>query len=108
MALSDAAGIVLAANPAYYELYGYRPEEVLGKSFALIFPADERAVAEAQYHEIFSSELPPSAVQSTVRSKGGVERVVESRVSFVDEGGQRKAMLSIIRDISDEVAARQE
>jgi PAS domain-containing protein len=40
MVLSDPGGIVLAANPAYYRLYGYGPEEVLGKSFALIFPPD--------------------------------------------------------------------
>lgn len=108
MALSDAAGIVLAANPAYYKLYGYGPEEVLGKSFALIFPSDQRLSAEAQYREIFGAELPPPIMQSTVRNKDGFERVVESRVSFVEEGGERRAMLSIIRDITDEVAAREE
>ena len=106
MALSDAAGIVLAANPAYYKLYGFGPEEVLGKSFALIFPSDQRPRVEAEYREIFSSEMPPPVVQSTVRSKDGLERVVESRVSFVEDGGQRRAMLSIIRDITDEMAAR--
>ena len=108
MAVSDATGVVLAANPAYYKLYGYGSEEVLGKSFALIFPSDERPSAEAQYREIFRSELPPPLVQSTIRSKDGLVRVVESRVSFVEEDGQRRAMLSIIRDITDEVAARDE
>jgi PAS domain S-box-containing protein len=106
MALSDAAGIVLAANPAYYKLYGYEPEEVLGKSFALIFPTDQQPNAEAVYREIFGAALPPPVVQSTVRSKDGSDRVVESRVSFVEADGQRLAMLSIIRDITDEIAAR--
>ena len=108
MALSDDTGIVLAANPAYYELYGYGPEEVLGKSFALIFPSDQRASAEALYRDVFRSELAPPVVQSTVASKGGSERVVESRVTFVEEGGRRTAMLSVIRDVSDEVAARRD
>ena len=106
MALSDAAGVVLAANPAYYRLYGYGPEEVLGKSFALIFPADQRAWAEGQYQEVFQSEQPPPVTQSVIRSKSGVERVVESRVSFVEEHGRRTAMLSIVRDVTDEVTAR--
>ena len=106
MVLSDADGIVLAANPAYYRLYGYGPEEVLGKSFALIFPIDQRASAEAQYRAVFRSEQPPPLVQSLVRSKGGLERVVESRVSFLEDNGRRTALLSILRDVTDEVTAR--
>ena len=48
MALSNAEGIVVAANPAYYQLYGYTPEQVLGQSFAIIFPAAERPNAVDQ------------------------------------------------------------
>lgn len=106
MALSDETGIVLAANPAYHRLYGYGPAEVLGKSFALIFPDEQRATAEAEYRTIFRSAEPPPLVQLTVRTRDGLERVVEVRVSFVDERGRRKAMLSIIRDVTDEVTAR--
>jgi PAS domain S-box-containing protein len=83
MALSDPGGVVLAANPAYYRLYGYGPDEVLGKSFALIFPSDQRAWAEAQYRAVFQGEQPPPVMQSVIRSKSGLERVVESRVSFL-------------------------
>ena len=108
MALSDEAGIVLAANPAYYRLYGYGPQEVLGKSFALIFPNEQRATAEADYESMFTSTEPVPLVQSSVRTKDGLERVVEVRVSFVEERGHRKAMLSIIRDVTDEVAARRQ
>jgi PAS domain S-box-containing protein len=108
MALSDDSGVVLAANPAYHGLYGYAPDEVVGKSFALTFPSEHRAAAETQYQNVFCSEQPPRNVQSSVRTKDGIERVVEVRVSFVEEAGQRTAMLSIIRDVSDEVAARRE
>jgi len=45
MALSDSEGIVIAANPAYYRLYGYTPEEVVGHSYAIIFPEKERKEA---------------------------------------------------------------
>jgi len=43
LALSDAEGILLAANPAYLRLYGYTAEQLLGQSFALIFPEAQRA-----------------------------------------------------------------
>ena len=108
MALSDTTGTVLAANPAYGRLYGYGLDEIIGKSFALIFPSDQRLAAEAQYVEVFRSEKPPPVLQSTVQTRDGLERVVEARVSFVEEDGHRTAMLSIIRDVTDEVAARRE
>jgi PAS domain S-box-containing protein len=52
IALSDAKGRVPAANPAYHRLYGYTPAEVLGQSFAVIFPPAERASAEAVAHQL--------------------------------------------------------
>jgi PAS domain S-box-containing protein len=106
MALSDRSGRVLAANPAYYELYGYTPDEILGNNFALIFPREQRAIAQAQYQDTFNSETPPGVPRSIVRNKAGAERVVESRVIFVEVRGEREAMLSIIRDVTNEVSAR--
>jgi PAS domain S-box-containing protein len=106
MALSDASGTVLAANPAYYELYGYAPDEVLGRNFAVIFPRAQRATAQAQYEDVFNSQSALQMPRSIVRNKAGAERVVESRVVFVELRGGRKAMLSIIRDVTDEVSAQ--
>jgi PAS domain S-box-containing protein len=105
MALSDPSGVVVAANPAYYRLYGYGPDEVLGRSFALIFPPEQREWAEAQYRDLFQGEQAPPVIQSVVRSRDGRERVVESRASFLEEDGRRTAMLSIVRDVTDQVAA---
>jgi PAS domain S-box-containing protein len=108
IALSDPEGIVLAANPAYYRLYGFEPADVLGRSFAIIFPDDQRALAEEQYREVFASDLAPPILQSTVRRQDGRERVVETRVSFIEEANRRTAMLSIVRDVTDEVNARRD
>src|SRR5437764_12111393 len=53
MALSDPDGIVLLANPAYYELYGYTADEVIGRSFAIIFPPAARGGAVEHYRSGF-------------------------------------------------------
>src|SRR4051812_38674569 len=58
MALSDAEGTVLMANPAYCVLYGYEPAEVVGHSFALIFPPEQRAAAIEQYRLIYAAPGP--------------------------------------------------
>ncbi|NJN94428.1 MAG: PAS domain S-box protein [Anaerolineales bacterium] len=107
MALSDADGLVLAANPAYYALYGYPPEAVIGHSFAIIFPPEYRASAEAQYRVIFNSQPVGPTYETTVQRADGTERIVESRIDFITKNGRRTAMLSVIRDITDRKRAEQ-
>ena len=106
MALSDPEGVVLDANPAYFALYGYEPGEVLGRSFAVIFPEEVRAWAEAEYRATFARAEVAPAVESTVRRKDGSERQVEVRYTFLDDAaGRRTALLSVIRDVTERAAA---
>lgn len=101
MALSDAEGIILAENPAYLSLYGYRSEQVVGNSFAIIFPEENRKTAIQQYKTVFANELIPPTFESVIQRTDGTERTVESRISFLSTDGQRTAMLSTIRDITE-------
>src|SRR5689334_13788716 len=71
MAISDAEGVVLVANPAYCRLYGYSPDEVVGQSFAIIFPEAERSSAEAQYREVFQRREQPPEYEAVVRRRDG-------------------------------------
>jgi PAS domain S-box-containing protein len=100
MALSDPNGVLTAANPSYFELYGYSAEEVVGQSFAIIFPEDQRELALQQYKETFANPDTPPAVESTIRRKDGSTCIVEVKYTFLMEDGRRKAMLSLIRDIT--------
>jgi PAS domain S-box-containing protein len=100
MAVSDPNGTVIAANPAYSELYGYPLDEVVGKSFAIIFAEPDRAAAVGAYRQTFVAEEIAPIVESSVRRKDGSERMVASRYTFILEDGRRTAMLSVIRDIT--------
>ena len=101
MALSDAAGTVIAVNPAYCALYGLTPEQAVGQSFALIFPEAMRATAEAQYQAVFTNPDPPPSYETRVQHADGSERFVEARADFLVRDGQRVAMISAIRDITE-------
>jgi PAS domain S-box-containing protein len=105
MAVSDRDAVVLAANRAYLELYGYSAEEVIGHNFAIIFPEELRAWANAEYHKTFADPHIAPAVESTIRRQDGSERMVEARYTFVTEGDERTAMVSIVRDITDQKRA---
>ena len=102
MALSDRAGIVQAANPAYYRLYGYTPDEVIDHSFAIIFPPDMREWAMTQYQAVFHTSTPIPVYETTIRRKDGTERFVEARTMFVTTDGIRTGMLSIVHDITEQ------
>lgn len=102
MALSDHAGTVQAANPAYYRLYGYTPDEVIDHSFAIIFPPDMREWAMTQYQAVFHTYTPIPVYETTIRRKDGTERFVEARTMFITTDGVRTGMLSIVRDITEQ------
>jgi PAS domain S-box-containing protein len=107
MALSDPDGTVLLVNPAYCALYGYRPEELVGHSFAIIFPPDVRDAAARQYREIFAAADPMPAYETWIRRKDGAERFVQSRAEVLVQDGRPRAMLSVIRDITDRKRAEE-
>jgi two-component system, OmpR family, phosphate regulon sensor histidine kinase PhoR len=101
MALSDAQGRVLAANAAFYQLYGYKPEEVLGNTFAIIFSKEQQAWAETQYKIVFEGERGNVPIESSIQRADGTQRIVETSYDFLVHDGKRIAMISIIRDITE-------
>src|SRR5258708_7524113 len=101
ISVSDKQGKVLAVNPAYYQLYGYKPEDVLQKNFAIIFPKEQRQYAIEQYRTLFKSENIIPFFESSIRKADGSHRIVESRYGFIMQGDKREAMVSIIRDITE-------
>ncbi len=101
MALSDPEGIVLAVNPAYCALYGRASDEFVGQEFAVIFPPEERAGAMAQYRAVFADPDSPRSYEARVQRPDGSERVVEARADFLIREGQRVAMISAIRDVTE-------
>jgi PAS domain S-box-containing protein len=105
IALSDAEGIVLNANPAYCALYGYQPNEVIGQSFAMIFPPSQRAWAVEQYREIIRTRTMLPTYESSIQRADGEVRFVESRATLIEIGDGEMGMLSIIRDITDRARA---
>jgi PAS domain S-box-containing protein len=105
MALSDRDGVVLTVNPAYCALYGLAPEQVVGQSFAVIFPDEERETAEAQYRTIFADPNPPPSYEARVQRPDGSRRVVEAHADFLVRDGERVVMISAIRDITERTQA---
>ncbi len=108
MALSDENGVVVAANHAYFELYGYSADEVVGQDYAIIYPEQNREQSRARYQKVFNNleEFPVS--DSKVQHKDGTQHIVEARIGFVTQNGRRTHMLSVIRDLTERRRAEKE
>src|SRR5947209_1344806 len=73
MALSTPDGTVFAANRAYFHLYGYSAEDVLGNNYAIIFPEENRLLAKEMYNYFLQSPTIIQSVQTHIRSADGTE-----------------------------------
>jgi PAS domain S-box-containing protein len=101
MAIMDPAGTILLANPAYARLYGYPLEQVIGQPFTHTFPEDQRAPLLEAYRQSYHAPAPTQPSEATVYHVDGSTRTVEAYVSFLEQNGQRTAMLAIVHDITE-------
>ncbi|MEZ5671617.1 MAG: PAS domain-containing protein [Thiotrichaceae bacterium] len=58
--LTDDRGRFIQMNRAFAEMYGYRPEELIGQPFTLILPADVHGDAVREYYSLLMTHEEPS------------------------------------------------
>ena len=54
-----------------------------------------------QYRAVFADPDPPRSYEARVQRPDGTERVVEARADFLEHDGERVAMISAIRDVTE-------
>ena len=102
MVLSDKDGMVIKANNQYYNIYGYYENEIIAQNFAIIFPVEQRKIANQQYQEVFKSNVIPPKFESEIQRKDGTKRIVLSRAEFLFHNNEKIAILSVITDITEQ------
>ena len=102
MVLTNAAGLVLAANAAYCDLHGVAQQDLVGHSLALIYPEDARPTAMAHYQTVFASCNDAGGYPAALRWRDGEGRLVESRIDFITRGDQESYMMSSVSVLEEE------
>jgi PAS domain S-box-containing protein len=99
----DESGTIVLANPATKRIFGYNPEELIGKPLTVLMPGAMRTLHQAgfkRYLETGTKRLNWQGTEFTAQRANGEEFPVE--ISF---GGmaadQRKIFTGFIRDISE-------
>ena len=94
---------IIYANPAYHELRGLSPEEVLGKNIAEVFPVsilEDAGLAESIRATLRSGEhLKWSGYRQATADHG--ERIVNIRLDLCPAEGRPPYVLLTIEDVTD-------
>lgn len=98
--LMDGHGIIHFANPAVRQVFGYTPEEIIGKGLSVLQPAD----ASTQQ---FINPAIRRAMETIGRRKDGVEIPIEVSFSEMALNGERR-FVGFIRDVTVRKRAERE
>ncbi|WP_305042275.1 PAS domain-containing hybrid sensor histidine kinase/response regulator [Geoalkalibacter sp.] len=102
----DEKGVYTYANPRVYNLLGYRPEEVVGKSPFDLMPEEEAARIAQKFAEISAKAEPFSALENINRHKDGRIVILEtSGLPFFDDQGRLIGYRGVDRDITERKAS---
>ena len=105
----DESGAIILANPATGRIFGYNPEELIGKPLTVLMPGAMRKFHEAgfkRYLETGERRLNWQGTEVTAQRANGEEFPAE--VSFGEMAvDQRKIFTGFIRDVSEKKRAEQ-
>ena len=96
VAVIDHEGIFRSVNPAYCAIYGYREEELVGRSFTLVFPPAQQARI-LQLHQRFldeGSEL--KGEWEVVRRDGARLSILSESVRIPGDDGRGQRLVYVI------------
>lgn len=105
--VTDPEGIVLLWNEAAETIFGFRPDETLGKYYPII-PIGKESEAQNGRNEVLGGETITDYETERVHKNGSVIYVSFSASPLRNSNGQITGILSIIGDISERKEAEME
>ena len=105
--LMDADGLIRFINPAVEQVFGYPPEELIGRSFLVLQPEE---LPDSQQKGLYCSwrpgggKQPRQMVETVGRRRNGAEFPMEIGLSNIEMEG-KGWFVAFIRDISERKAA---
>ena len=97
MCLTDDRGRFLRVNQAYAQLYGYRPEELVGQPFTMVLPPATHNEAVREYYSLLMThEVPTVSKRREDQHRNGYLFEVQIMASRILVEGKRPMLVSIV------------
>ena len=97
MRITDSKGIVIRVNNAYCKLTGLKEEELLGKSFAIVYDKSEQKGLLDLYLDYISKGKPAERLDKNITFINGKKHSIDTLYSKINLPG-KEYVLSIVRD----------
>ena len=98
--LKDRGGRYQLINRAYTDWFGDRPEDIIGRTAAEIYPADQVERWEAVDRELIKSGRVAQEERRVVKAKPGIEWVLTTKFPIRDEQSNPIGFAGIVDDIT--------
>lgn len=108
MARLDWQGHWIQVNQKFCDILGYRPEELISRSFQSITHEGDRLQDEYYYHQLLTEHTPCQFEKRYLRKDGTPLWTLVTASVESDEADRPLAFIAIIEDIEDRKAAREE
>lgn len=108
IATLDLQGRLLEGNSKLFEILGYRPEELIGKTYRDVTHRDDLVATADLYQRLMAGELPSvSSVKRYVRKLGGIVWA-NTALSMVRSGaGEACCIMAVVDDRTDHMLAEE-
>ena len=103
--VTDDAGLIVSANDSVYDVYGYRPEEIIGQHVSMMPLDDEQSMSKnIALVELVYEQGIVRCFETTRKHKDGHCIQVETSVALMkDPDGTVLGSISSTRDITDRI-----
>jgi PAS domain S-box-containing protein len=93
----DASGKIVFVNPAFAGIFGYNPEELIGKDLTLL--AEDVSLAKKYFQKVFSGKITGDEI--SVKDKKGNTHFVQYSAAPIKKDGQVIGLTGIVRDVTE-------
>jgi len=102
----DAEGMITFVSPAVEATLGFQPEEVVGRNFLSLIPAELHAKALAAFRTAIAKGNVSG--ETILLDKGKQPHSIEYRVDTTKEAGKVKAVRGVAKDITELTETRRQ
>jgi PAS domain S-box-containing protein len=93
-------GKLTFVNRRYAEVYGYEPEEMMGRDLRELRSQEDHEKIEAIYKKALKEQRPPDIIETKCMRKDGTLAYLQIRPSFIVKEGEIVGIQGIVRDIT--------
>ncbi|MGB3617260.1 MAG: PAS domain-containing sensor histidine kinase [Catalinimonas sp.] len=102
--ITDEQGTLVTANDAYFEIYGYEPDEMLGRNFTMVAPPEHRDLL-TDLHNQFMGQTYEIDDEWEVITKNGERLRVLVAAAYLTLSSSGPQKMTFVVNISDHTRA---